>query len=154
VEKIGSITAYAVWIGAFILFIEVILRYVFGAPTVWAHGYTQRIYGSYFILIFSFSLLKGGHVRIDMLINKFGRFGKMMFDLLNLTCLLLWTAVLIPESWKFFLKSWKFKEVDQMVLAHPVYPVKFILFIGTILIALQGLSLFVQIITNYMKGEK
>lgn len=53
-EKFGKVVSFIVWIGAIILFIEVFLRYFFNAPTVWAHGYTQRFFGSYFVLIGAF----------------------------------------------------------------------------------------------------
>lgn len=153
-ENIGKVAAFLVWPGAVILFIEVFARYVFNSPTVWAHGYTQRIFGSYFILMGAFTLLAGGHVRIDLLSNRFSDKISRWFDLLNLGLLLLWASVLIIESWTFFQNSWKVKEVDQMVLAHPIYPVKFMLFVGSILIAVQGLSLFLQTIIKMMKGTE
>ncbi len=149
----GRIVSYLVWPGAIILFIEVIARYAFNSPTVWAHGYTQRIFGSYFILMGTFTLLAGGHVRVDLLFNKLSPRRRALFDSLNLVLLLVWCTVLIIESWTFFLNSWSSREVDQMVLAHPVYPVKFVLFIGSVMMGIQGLSLLMQTLIKFKEDK-
>jgi TRAP-type mannitol/chloroaromatic compound transport system permease small subunit len=39
-------------------------------------------------------------------------------------------------------------------LAHPVYPVKFLLIIGVLLIALHGLALFLATLKKIVRGDK
>jgi len=153
-EWSGKIVSYLVYVGIIILAIEVFARYFFNAPTVWAHGYSQRIFGSYFILIGAYTLLKGGHVRVDILYNRFGLKGQAFLDMINYAVLLIWSSVLILEGWTFFAQSYKVREVDEMVLAHPVYPFKFLLLIGSILIALHGVALFIISLQTFVKGEK
>ena len=153
-EWSGKIVSYLVYVGIIILAIEVFARYFFNAPTVWAHGYSQRIFGSYFILVGAYTLLKGGHVRVDVLYNRFGLKGRAFLDMINYAVLLLWSSVLILEGWTFFSQSYKIREVDEMVLAHPVYPFKFLLLIGSILIALHGVALFIISLQTFVKGEK
>ncbi len=153
-EWSGKIVSYLVYVGIIVLAIEVFARYFFNAPTVWAHGYSQRIFGSYFILVGAYTLLKGGHVRVDVLYNRFGLKGRAFLDMINYAVLLLWSSVLILEGWTFFAQSYKLREVDEMVLAHPVYPFKFLLLIGSILIALHGVALFIISLQTFVKGEK
>jgi len=153
-EWSGKIVSYLVYVGIIVLAIEVFARYFFNAPTVWAHGYSQRIFGSYFILVGAYTLLKGGHVRVDVLYNRFGLKGRAFLDMINYAVLLLWSSVLILEGWTFFAQSYKLREVDEMVLAHPVYPFKFLLLIGSILITLHGVALFIISLQTFVKGEK
>lgn len=153
-EWSGKIVSYLVYVGIIVLAIEVFARYFFNAPTVWAHGYSQRIFGSYFILVGAYTLLKGGHVRVDVLYNRFGLKGRAFLDMINYAVLLLWSSVLILEGWTFFAQSYKIREVDEMVLAHPVYPFKFLLLIGSILITLHGVALFIISLQTFVKGEK
>ncbi len=153
-EWSGKIVSYLVYVGIVVLAVEVFARYFFNAPTVCAHGYSQRIFGSYFILVGAYTLLKGGHVRVDVLYNRFGLKGRAFLDMINYAVLLLWTSVLIVEGWTFFAQSYKLREVDEMVLAHPVYPFKFLLLIGSILITLHGVALFVLSLKTFVKGEK
>ena len=153
-EWSGKIVSYLVYVGIIVLAIEVFARYFFNAPTVWAHGYSQRIFGSYFILVGAYTLLKGGHVRVDILYIRLGLKGQAFLDMINYAVLLIWSSVLILEGWTFFAQSYKVREVDEMVLAHPVYPFKFLLLIGSILIALHGVALFIISLQTFVKGEK
>ena len=149
----GKIVSFLVWAGAVMLAWEVAARYVFNAPTVWAHGYSQRLFGTYFILVGAFTLARGGHVRIDLITNRFSFRARKFFDLLNYAFLILWAGVLITEGWLFFMNSWSMREVDEMVLAHPVYPVKFMLLLGAVLILLQGAAMSVSTIASLIRGN-
>lgn len=44
---------------------EVVARYVFNSPTLWAYDMTFMMYGSYFMLGVAFTLQRKGHVRTD-----------------------------------------------------------------------------------------
>lgn len=154
IEKTGKAFSYLIYAGTAILFLEVILRYFFNAPTVWVHGYSQRIFGSYFILIGAFTLLRGGHVRIDLFYNRFSLKGRAFLDMVNYAFLIVWGYVLIKEGWLFFMRSYAIRQVDEMILAHPVYPVKFLLVVGAVLIFVQGINLFIIQLMTFVKGEK
>jgi len=143
-EWSGRIVSFVVYIGIVILFIEVFLRYLFNHPTVWVHGYSQRVFGSYFILIGAYTLLHNGHVRVDLIYNLFSGKGKVLLDMVNYIALLIWDVVLLKEGYRFFMVSFAVREADEMVLCHPVYPVKFLILVGALLIGLQGLSMFLK----------
>ncbi len=150
----GKITSYLVYVGIFVLAFEVFARYFLNAPTVWAHGYSQRIFGTYFVLIGAYTLLKGGHVRVDVVYNHLGTRGKTTLDVLNYLILVVWSVVLTKEAWSFFARSFQMREVDEMVLAHPIYPVKFFMVVGTVLIALQGLVMLIKSLRDYLRGAE
>lgn len=150
----GRISSYLVFFGIFILAFEVIARYFFDSPTVWAHGYSQRIFGSYFVLVGAYTLLKNGHVRVDIIYQRFSLRKRAFLDIVNYSLLLIWSFVLIREGWMFFMSSYGIREADEMVLAHPVYPVKFLLFVGAALITLQGINRLVVSIIVLVKGVK
>ncbi|MDO9109536.1 MAG: TRAP transporter small permease subunit, partial [Desulfatirhabdiaceae bacterium] len=60
----GKVCSFLIYFGIAMLVYEVISRYLFGTPTVWAHGYSQRLFGSYFILVGAYTLLMNGHIRV------------------------------------------------------------------------------------------
>lgn len=152
-EQSGKLVSFLIYAGIAMLVFEVISRYFFNAPTVWAHGYTQRIFGSYFILVGAFTLLKDAHVRVDILYQRCSIRVRALFDILNYALMILWTSVLVKEGLAFFFNSWEIREADEMALAHPVYPVKFLLVVGVLLILLQGLSRLVLAFITLVKGE-
>lgn len=139
-EHSGRWVSWIVYVGIIFLSLEVVLRYVFNSPTVWAHGYTQRLFGGYFILIGAYTLVHNGHVRVDVIYNSLSKKKQAVLDLVNMFFLLIWSGIMIPVGWNFFMKSYSISEVDEMVLAHPIWWVKFLIIVGMALIFLQGLS--------------
>ena len=60
--------------------VEVFMRYVMNAPTSWALDVTTMSYGALFMLGAAYALLKGAHVRTDMLWEKFSDRKKGIID--------------------------------------------------------------------------
>ena len=60
--------------------IEVFMRYVMNAPTSWALDVTTMSFGALFMLGAAYALLKGAHVRTDMLWEKFSDRKKGIID--------------------------------------------------------------------------
>lgn len=145
-DRIGRGVSFLVWIGAVVLVWEVISRYVFGAPTIWAHGYTQRIFGSYFILIGAFAMLRGAHVRIDIFLPTKGGRKRAALDLLNYLMLLIWGLALAYEGWAFFQEALLWDEVDDGALGHPLWPIKLCLVIGAAMISTQAFAEIIRTI--------
>lgn len=137
---VGRIVSFVVWIGAAVLVWEVVSRYGFNQPTVWAHGYTQRIFASYFILIGAYTLLRQGHVRVDILMIGRGPRALGFFDALNYIFLLIWITALTYGAWDFFQEALLWQERDDSALAHPLWPVKLVFVIGAGLLALQAIA--------------
>ena len=50
-----------------ILLYEVVMRYVFDRPTVWAHETSGMLYTVYFLLGGAYTLRWGGHIQIEFL---------------------------------------------------------------------------------------
>lgn len=143
-EKIGKIIIYLVWIGMVVIAWEVISRYAFNAPTVWASGYTQRIFAVYFIMIGAYALIHNGHVRVDIFINqnKFRRFHAL--NMINMLALSAWMLAITYESWFYFIDAWDFNETDDSALGHAMWPINLSLLIGTVLMLVQGVVFFLQ----------
>src|SRR5687767_14232913 len=54
----------------FVIVYEVILRYAFNDPTIWAFDVSYMLYGSLFMLGAAFTLLHQGHIRTDIFYGK------------------------------------------------------------------------------------
>lgn len=135
---IGKFISYLVWIGMAIIIIEVVARYVFNAPSVWAPGYTQRTFAAYFILIGAITLIQGGHVRVDLVLNTRSPRWNALTDLMNFLILIIWSGAMTYEAWYLFIDAWEFNELDDSALRHPMWPVNLSLLVGVALITLQG----------------
>lgn len=135
---IGKTVSLLIIAGIVVLVYEVVARYVFGQPTIWAHGYTQRIFGAYFVLVGAYTLIRNEHVRVDIVLNAVTPRGRAFLDLVNMAFLIMWGAVLSWEAFWFFEDSWRFNEKDDSALRHPLWPVKLAMFLGVFVITVQG----------------
>ncbi len=60
---------------------EVVARYLFNAPTIWAYDLTFMLYGTFFMLGAAFALQRKGHVRTDMYYDRWSPRRQAMIDL-------------------------------------------------------------------------
>ena len=152
-EYSGKWVSWILYVGILMLAFEVVSRYFFNHPTVWAHGYTQRLFGSYFVLVGAYTFIHQGHVRVDLVYERLSARMQNVLDIVNCVFLVTWSGILIPTGWKFFMKSFKVREVDEMVLSHPIWWVKFLLVAGMVLICLQGVSELIKKIMTLVNPD-
>ena len=75
---------------------ELVGRSFFESLTIWAHGFPQRIFGSYFFIVgVVYTLLKDGHAQVDIIYQQFSLKKRAFLDLVNYTLLLIWSFVLM-----------------------------------------------------------
>ena len=65
-EKIGRVGALLILPMVGVVVYEVIMRYIFAAPTSWGFEVTTFIYGIHYIMGISYTQLHKGHVAIDI----------------------------------------------------------------------------------------
>lgn len=139
-------------IGALILtmVIEVVMRYGFDRPIMGIMDVHQMFFGAFYTMGAAYVFLVEGHVRVDVLYNLLSPRGKAILDLLSFPFFFLFIAALLYSSWIFAMQAtwiegigWNL-EVDQSHLRLPVYPMKWTMFIGTVMLMLQGLAKYVR----------
>ena len=149
---IRSIDKFTDWTGyLFVLFIiplicanviEVFARYVLREPTIWALDVTTMSYATLFMLGAALALLKGAHIRTDMLWEAFSDRTKGMIDSLAFLLLFLPTmAVLFYISIDDFLYSLSIDERASSGAWTPVlWPLRGVIPLTAFMLFLQGIS--------------
>ena len=120
---------------------EVIMRYVFNAPTSWGFEATTFIYGLHYMLGFGYALLHNSHVKVDVFVSLLPKRKRNIISLIcNLFMFLPVFALLsygcITFAWDSIIgleKSWT-------SWAPPIYPFKSLMALGFIMLLLQGVS--------------
>src|SRR5919108_5196905 len=70
-DRIGSAIAWLNVPLVLIVTYEVVMRYVFDAPTIWVFDVTYMLYGTIFMLGAAYALHKGAHIRTDFFWEHF-----------------------------------------------------------------------------------
>ena len=85
------------------------------------------------MLLGACTLIRQDHLRRDLLLDVASPRGRVVPDLVDFGFLLLWTGVPSRETFRFVEDSWRFSEVDDSALRHPMWPVKLAMFAGVAL---------------------
>lgn len=162
---IAAIDTISIWSGKTVswlilpmvgsLVYEVVARYLFNAPTVWAYDMTYMLYGSFFMLGAAYTLQRKGHIRTDLL---YGFWPPRRQGIVDAVCYLLFffpgMIVLLVVTWEFFAVS--FGRGERAVTSPwmpVVYPLKGAMFAAIFLLILQGVAEFLRSCYAAAKGK-
>ncbi len=119
---------------------DVVMRYVFSAPTGWAYDTEYILYGTLFMMAGAYTLSQDGHVRGDF-ISRMLPF-KVQFSI-ELACLILFffpaMLALLYSGYVFFDLSWRIDEHSaSSPTGPPIWPFKGIIPLAAVFMLLQG----------------
>jgi TRAP-type mannitol/chloroaromatic compound transport system permease small subunit len=83
---IGRSFAWGIFILTAAVMYEVIMRYFFNAPTLWAFDFTIQMYGAVFMMGGASAMSTKTHVKADMYYNKLSEKGQAILDLILFIC--------------------------------------------------------------------
>lgn len=127
-----------------VYFYEVISRYLFDAPTIWAHQASYLMFGMQYLLAGAFALLHGAHVRVDVLYVKLPPRGQIGMDIFTSTFFFIFALALLGSCWQFFVNSLDMLERTDETWQVQFYPVKGVMVLGALLLILAGLSKLIK----------
>ncbi len=136
----GEFVAYWTVTAVFVFYYEVIARYIFNSPTIWAHESMYLLFGMQYMLAGGFCLREGAHVRVDVFYMRMSSRRKAIADLLTSVLFFIFAGSLTASGWIFFHDSFAIREVSFTEWAIPHWPIKFALPLGGMLIMLQGVA--------------
>lgn len=121
---------------------EVVARYFFNAPTVWAYDMTFMLYGTFFMIGSAWTLQKGGHIRTDV---YYGKWSVRTQAKVDLACyLVFFFPAMIVFGWLGAEYFWKSFQQNERIVTSPwlpiVWPFKFMIPATAVLLVLQGIA--------------
>ena len=111
------------------------------------------LFSAVFLLCAGYTLLKGEHVRIDILVSRLNRRTQVMIDILGtLFFLLPFTVTAIWLSWPQVVSKVLSGEVSSSAGGLPLWPAWVLIPIGFSLLGLQGVSEIIKRIA-FLRGD-
>ena len=123
---------------------EVVMRYFFNSPTTWVWDINVQCFCALVVLGGAHTLQQGGHVIMDIVVNKFREKTRLI---LNLCVYVVFFVVMLITIWQVAIFAWDslvIFERASTIFSPPVYPIKIGILIGVCLLFLQGVSLFIR----------
>ncbi|MGE0700123.1 MAG: TRAP transporter small permease subunit [Hyphomicrobiaceae bacterium] len=135
----GALAAVLVLLLIVLMLYDVMMRYVFNAPTLWGFEVNTFLMGAAFILSVGYALSHDAHVRVDLLYSPATRPLLLWVDLVGFVVILLPATVWIADGlWEYFAESYRTGERSGGSAWNPVlWPFRLILFLGFLALAIQ-----------------
>jgi TRAP-type mannitol/chloroaromatic compound transport system permease small subunit len=125
---------------------EVVARYVFSAPTVWAYDVSYMLYGAFFMLGAGYALYRGAHIRTDMLYQNWSPRTQGAID--AVCYLFLFFPAMLFLLWMGGQEAWHAWDIgersDQSPWRPILYPFKAVIPVTALMLLVQGISEFLK----------
>jgi TRAP-type mannitol/chloroaromatic compound transport system permease small subunit len=154
-RKEGEWSALLILPLTFIVIYEVIMRYVFDAPTIWGFEATTFIYGIHFMLGLAYTLVTDGHVKVDIFTARAKRRTQAVIVIITnlviflpvFTCMTIW-------AWKYAITSTLQHELNSTSWAPPIWPIKLIMAVAFSFLLIQGISTVLKALHSLSSAKK
>ncbi|MCL4765600.1 MAG: TRAP transporter small permease subunit [Hyphomicrobiaceae bacterium] len=139
---VGRIASWMVIPIIFAMIYEVVARYAFTAPTIWAFDISRMFYGAMFVLGAAYGLSRGVHIRSDFLYRDWsvrtqGRVDATLYVLFFFPSMILLLWVSFDWAWTSLIRG---ERGMDTAFAPLLGPVRSALPIGVLLLVVQGVS--------------
>jgi TRAP-type mannitol/chloroaromatic compound transport system permease small subunit len=144
IEKIsdwtGKVFSLTACIMMMILGYEIIARYVFNAPSIWAPEWVPLLCGIYCIMGGAYTMVSRMHVNVDLIYAKASQRSRTILDLITFPIGFVFFVALLYGSVRFAWSSVELFEDSGTTAQTPVWIAKCMLPIGTFLMGIQWIS--------------
>lgn len=136
---VGSILSWLIIPFFLLLILDVMMRYIIGRPLVWTSELAQLLFGVYAILGGGFLLAERGHVSVDIVYSRLSRRRKALVDIATSVLFFTFIGILLWQGWSLALDSMMRLERSNSAWSPPIWPVKLVAPLASLLLLLQGL---------------
>jgi TRAP-type mannitol/chloroaromatic compound transport system permease small subunit len=132
---------------------EVISRFAFNHPTIWAWDTNEQLLAVTAVLTGGYVLLVKGHTTMDMFSSRWSPKTRAVVHSFTFLLGVLFLVGLLNKSFKLALNSVKIKEYSLGLWGPPIYPLRVIIAIGIFLFLVQAVGEILRNITIIMGEE-
>lgn len=152
-DRVGGIFSFVVYGLIGVLVFEVVMRYVFDAPTVWAHEGSGFLFGAYFMFAGAYALRHGAHIKVDIFYKRFPLHMRSRLDLFTWMLFYIFCIALLWYGGRAAWSSVAVWEHSATMWGPPIWPIKLVLPIAVALMAVQGVTKTINDFYIVMKGN-
>ncbi|EKF42125.1 TRAP-type dicarboxylat transporter small permease [Nitratireductor indicus C115] len=122
------------------LLYEVVARYAFDAPTVWAMEASTLVFGPHFLLAGPYLLHLRGHVAVDIFSEKAQGPTRRALDVFACLVIAVFAGVFAVVSWPLAVNAYALGETSFSAWNPPIWWLKFIVPFSFAMLFLQALA--------------
>ncbi len=139
-DWVGWIAGLQILLVVAVIVYEVVLRYGFNSPTIWANEIMIYLTAVAYLLGGGYALLYRRHVIVDVLYARFPAQLRRRLDVATLVFFILYLGTLIWAGWWFAWDSMKIGETTGTPWNPPIWPMKLAIPVAAGLVLVQGVA--------------
>ncbi|HSA77683.1 MAG TPA: TRAP transporter small permease subunit [Nitrospirota bacterium] len=152
-DRIGKMFSFLIYPMMFVLLHEVVLRYAFNRPTIWASELSALFYGVYFLIGGVYALRRRAHINVEIFYARLSERGKAIVDLVTWNLFYFFAFVLFWQGVGFAWNSIATLEVSNTIWGPPIWPVKIFVPFSAALLILLGFSKTIDDVITVITGH-
>ena len=149
-DRVGKVLCFSLVVIMLIQVMDVVLRYVFNNPTIWAMDTNTMLFTGTSMLAGGYALLHDTHVKLDILYRNWGKQTRAMVDLFTMALAVVAFGFVIWQGFDNAWFAWKMNQHANSYWAPPMWPVKLCLPLGGILLLMQGVSKWLNLLLTVL----
>lgn len=144
-ESVGKLSSFLIILLALTVCYDVVKRYLFEQPTVWAQELSAMMFGTFIILGGAYTAKEQTHVNMDILYSHFSQRGRAVLDIITFFILTLpFLGILLWKGGEGAWRSLVTLEHDSTQWSPPLYPFRIMLPLGALLFLLQAIAKLIR----------
>jgi|SRR4029077_4210438 TRAP-type mannitol/chloroaromatic compound transport system permease small subunit len=140
-QKLGSVCNFLVLAACVVSAGNAMIRYAFGYSS---NGWLELQWYMFAVFVMfgaSYTFKRNEHVRVEILYLMLSERGQLWLDLIGTLCFLIPSCLLLSYlSWPFFMQAYNVGEISSNAGGLVRWPIKIVVPVGFVLLALQGVS--------------
>jgi TRAP-type C4-dicarboxylate transport system permease small subunit len=135
----GVISEIATFLMMLLVAANIVGRYLFNHPVTGTLEITESLLVIIIFLSVAMTQYDGAHIRVTILTRRFSRRWARAATVFAMLCGAAFFAWCSYAAWLYAAQSWSFNEHERGTIVFPLYPVKFVVFAGILLLTIQFL---------------
>ncbi len=153
IDKMAWVSAWLFCISGFMLSYEVIARYFFLSPTIWAAELSQisLIYGT--LMAMPWALKSRKHIQINLVINRVSKYYKKIINILMMIVLIIFSTYVMIYGFEIFYDSFSRGRTTGSLLNLPSWIAELSVPVCFFLLFIQSIFEIVKLLNNIEPPE-
>lgn len=151
----GKIFSFLIVVATLQVCYELVLRYVFNAPTTWGLELTLYLCSTTYVMAGAYAERLDAHIKVDLFYNRWSPLTRTVIDLfLADTLLLIFCGVLVWYGGSWFWESVTQHLTSGTIWDPPIWPMRLVILVGAIFLSLSAIGKFVRDLFRIIYREK
>lgn len=153
-EYTGRLMAYLCIPVIIVIMVEVVGRYLFNHPFIWAHEAMTFLSALVYTMGGGYVLIRRGHISVDILIKRFSARGQAIINIVASVFFFIYIYYLTTTTFKFASTSLRILEKSGTPWNPPVYPLKIMLLVAVVIIFIAGIGNLIRDLRTAITGKE